>query len=49
MRKRLQKLLPDSEDLVLIAIFTRHWIHYGVLAFVTFLTLAAAVKGLFLS
>lgn len=46
MRKYLYRLLPEREDLVLIAIFTRHWIHYGAILFVTFLVLTAAVEGL---
>lgn len=29
-----------------ILVYTRHWIHYGFLAFVFFVILAAAAKGL---
>ncbi|MBL8228471.1 MAG: hypothetical protein JNL98_08340 [Bryobacterales bacterium] len=46
MKKYLERMLPDREDLVLIAIFTRHWIHYGAITFVLVLTLTAAVEGL---
>lgn len=32
-----------------ILIYTRHWIHYGALAFVVLTTLAAAAEGLLLA
>ena len=37
----------DREDLILIIIFTRHWIHYGTLFLVLALSLTAAVEGVF--
>lgn len=46
MRKYFSSLLPDREDLVLLAIFTRHWIHYGAIVFVVILAVTAAVEGL---
>lgn len=30
-----------------VLVFTRHWIHYGTLAFIFVTTLAAAARGLF--
>lgn len=32
-----------------ILIYTRHWIHYGALAFIVLTTLAAAAEGLLLA
>lgn len=29
-----------------ILVFTRHWVHYGTLAFIFLTTLAAAARGL---
>ena len=33
-------------DVYLIIRFTRHWIHYGFMAHVTFFCTIAAIKGL---
>ena len=35
------------EDVWLIVRFTRHWVHYGWIAFTVTATLVAAVEGLF--
>jgi hypothetical protein len=37
---------PLAEDLRLIARYTRHWLHYGFLAFVIGTVLVAALEGL---
>ena len=37
---------PLREDLHLIVRYTRHWLHYGFLAFVLLSVLVGAVKGL---
>jgi hypothetical protein len=34
------------EDIRLVIRFTRHWIHYGILAHVTVCSIVAAVEGL---
>jgi hypothetical protein len=33
------------QDVYLVIRFTRHWIHYGVLAHIVVCTLVAAVEG----
>lgn len=37
---------PLREDLYLIVRYTRHWLHYGFLAFILLSVLVGAVKGL---
>lgn len=41
--------IPSREDLRLIVIFTRHWIHYGNLLFIGTVVAVSAVRGLFAS
>lgn len=37
---------PLREDLYLVVRYTRHWLHYGFLAFILLSVLVGAVKGL---
>ena len=36
----------DMQDVYLVIRFTRHWIHYGFMAHVTFFAIVGAVEGL---
>lgn len=43
--RELLKGIEERHWLVNVIVFTRHWIHYGLLFLVFFLTLAAAARG----
>ncbi len=37
----------DREDLLLLAHFTRNWLHYGVIGFAALCVVIGAVRGVF--
>jgi hypothetical protein len=39
-------MIWPMQDIYLIIRFTRHWIHYGLLAHIGICTIVAAVEGL---